>query len=155
MPVKKIDGVNILSLLKQEKNANPRDEIAIYYDRNSLKCIRKGQWILTFPCISQTYKKASAIGYNGWPGKYASDSVRLALYDLRTDPGETLDVPPGIYVISPKGKMLGRIPIPENLITNLAFGGPDRKTLFVTAGKTLYQAPISVSGYALYPPTEK
>src|SRR6478736_1880475 len=92
MPVKKIDGVNILPLLKQEKNANPRDEIAIYYDRNSLKCIRKGQWILTFPCISQTYKKASAIGYGGWPGKYASDSVRLALYDLRTDPGETLDV---------------------------------------------------------------
>src|SRR5215203_6019980 len=91
-PVKKIDGVNILSLLKQEKNANPRDEIAIYYDRNSLKCIRKGQWILTFPCISQTYKKASAIGFGGWPGKYASDSVRLALYDLRTDPGETLDV---------------------------------------------------------------
>jgi len=92
MPVKKIDGVNILPLLKQEKNANPRDEIAIYYDRNSLKCIRKGQWILTFPCISQTYKKASAIGYGGWPGKYATDSVRLALYDLRTDPGETLDV---------------------------------------------------------------
>src|SRR6186997_2479806 len=91
-PVKKIDGVNILSLLKQEKNANPRDEIAIYYDRNSLKCIRKGQWILTFPCVSQTYKKATAIGYGGWPGKYASDSVRLALYDLRTDPGETLDV---------------------------------------------------------------
>ncbi len=24
--------------------------------------------------------------------KYASDSVRLALYDLRTDPGETLGV---------------------------------------------------------------
>ncbi|TMI61533.1 MAG: sulfatase [Bacteroidetes bacterium] len=92
MPVKKIDGVNILSLFKQEKNANPRDEMVYYYDRNNLKCIRKGQWKLTFPCVSQTYKKASAIGYNGWPGKYASDSVSLALYDLRTDPGETLDV---------------------------------------------------------------
>ncbi|MES2777347.1 MAG: sulfatase [Bacteroidota bacterium] len=92
MPVKKIDGVNIFSLLKQEANANPRDEFVYYYDRNNLKCIRKGQWKLTFPCISQTYKKPSAIGYGGWPGKYASDSVRLALYDLRTDPGETLDV---------------------------------------------------------------
>ena len=92
MPVKKIDGVNILPLLKQEKNANPRDEMVYYYDRNSLKCVRKGQWKLTLPCISQTYKKATAIGYGGWPGKYASDSVRLALYDLRTDPGETLDV---------------------------------------------------------------
>jgi arylsulfatase len=91
-PEKKIDGVNILPLLKQAPHANPRDEFAYYYDRCSLKGIRKGQWVLTFPCISQTYKKVSAIGNDGWPGKYASDSVRLALYDLRTDPGETLDV---------------------------------------------------------------
>jgi arylsulfatase len=78
--------------LKQVPGANPRDEFAYYYDRCSLKGIRKGQWVLTFPCVSQTYKKVSAIGNDGWPGKYASDSVRLALYDLRTDPGETLDV---------------------------------------------------------------
>lgn len=92
LPVKKIDGVNIFPLLKQIPAANPRDEFVYYYDRCSLKGIRKGQWVLTFPCISQTYKKITAIGNDGWPGKYASDSVRLALYDLRTDPGETLDV---------------------------------------------------------------
>ena len=91
-PSKKIDGVDIMPLLKQEKNANPRDEMVYYYDRNNLKCIRKGQWKLTFPCISQTYKKPTAIANDGWPGKYATDSVRLALYDLRADPGETLDV---------------------------------------------------------------
>jgi arylsulfatase len=91
-PQKKIDGVNVLPLLKGTTGANPRDEFVYYYDRCSLKGIRKGQWVLTFPCISQTYKKASAIGNDGWPGKYATDSVRLALYDLRTDPGETLDV---------------------------------------------------------------
>lgn len=91
-PVKKIDGVDIMPLLKQVKDANPRDELVYYYDRNNLKCVRKGQWKLTFPCISQTYKKSSAIANDGWSGKYASDSVRLALYDLRTDPGETLDV---------------------------------------------------------------
>jgi gluconolactonase len=67
-------------------------------------------------------------------------------------PGETTDVPPGVYVISPQGKLLGRVPIPEDLITNLAFGGPDRKTLYVTAGKTVYKVPVSVAGYALYPP---
>src|SRR5262245_6985491 len=43
----------------------------------------------------------------------------------RRSPGETLDVPPGVYVITPQGKLLGRIPVPEDLITNLAFGGPD------------------------------
>jgi gluconolactonase len=67
-------------------------------------------------------------------------------------PGETTDVPPGVYVLTPQGKLLGRIPILEDVITNLAFGGPERKTLYVTAGKTLYQLPVRVSGYALYPP---
>ena len=52
----------------------------------------------------------------------------------------------------PQGKLLGRIPIPEDLITNLAFGGPERKTLYVTAGKTIYRISLAVSGYALYPP---
>lgn len=64
-------------------------------------------------------------------------------------PGESLDVPPGVYVISPQGKMLGRIAIPENLITNLCFGGPDRKTVFVTAGKTVYRFPSNVAGYSV------
>lgn len=66
-------------------------------------------------------------------------------------PGETIDVPPGVYVITPAGKLLGRIPILEDVITNLAFGGPDRKTLYVTAGKTLYQVPVQVAGYGLSP----
>jgi gluconolactonase len=66
-------------------------------------------------------------------------------------PGENTDVPPGVYVITPAGKLLGRIPIPEDVITNVAFGGPDRKTLYITAGKTLYCVPTLVSGYALYP----
>jgi gluconolactonase len=73
---------------------------------------------------------------------------------VRRGPGENLDVPPGVYVISPAGKLLGRIPIPEDLITNLAFGGPDRKTLYVTAGKTLYRVPVEVPGYHLWPPAK-
>ena len=57
--------------------------------------------------------------------------------------------PPGVYVISPDGKLLGRIPIPEDVITNLAFGGPRRNILYVTAGKSIFTIPLSVSGYAL------
>ena len=70
---------------------------------------------------------------------------------VKRGPGETLDVPPAIYVISPAGKLLGRVPVPENLITNCAFGGPDRKTLYVTAGKTLYRFPTSVAGHVVAP----
>lgn len=64
---------------------------------------------------------------------------------------ESADVPTGVYVISPRGEVLGRIPIPEDVITNLAFGGPEKKTLYVTAGKMLYKIPTAVSGYSLYP----
>ena len=97
--------------------------------------------------------------YDFAPGR-GGDGMRLDMkgnlwvaagISVKRGPGETLDNPPGIYVISPAGKLLGRIPIPENLITNCAFGGPERKTLYVTAGKTLYRIRTMVSGYALYP----
>src|SRR5262249_8636387 len=67
-------------------------------------------------------------------------------------PGEVVDIPQGIYVLTPQGKLLGRVPIPEDYVTNLAFGGPERKTLYVTAGKSIYKVPVTVSGYAAYPP---
>ncbi len=69
--------------------------------------------------------------------------------------GESAEVSAGIYVISPEGKLLGRIPIPEDVTTNLAFGGPDRKTLYVTSGKAIFKIPVNVSGYALFPPLER
>jgi gluconolactonase len=69
--------------------------------------------------------------------------------------GETAEVSAGVYVITSQGELLGRIPIPEDLCTNLAFGGPDRKMLYVTAGKTIFKIPLAVSGYALYPPLKR
>jgi gluconolactonase len=59
---------------------------------------------------------------------------------------ETLDTKTGVYVISPQGKLLKFIPIPEDFITNNAFGGPDMKTLYVTAGKTLYKIRTEIAG---------
>jgi gluconolactonase len=66
-------------------------------------------------------------------------------------PNETAEVLTGVYVISPAGQLLGRIPIPEDVITNLAFGGPKKQTLYVTAGKTLFKIQTATSGYSLYP----
>ena len=63
--------------------------------------------------------------------------------------GETADVPAGVYVITPAGQLLGRIPIPEDLCTNLTFGGPLRKVLYVTAGKSIFKIPLAVSGQSL------
>lgn len=44
----------------------------------------------------------------------------------------------GVYVVSPEGKQLGFIPIPTDEVTNCAWGGNDRSTLFITAGGTLW-----------------
>jgi gluconolactonase len=52
----------------------------------------------------------------------------------------------GIHVISPQGKLVTIMPIPEDPITNNAFGGTDMKTLYVTAGKTLYRLRTDIAG---------
>ncbi|MGD9903599.1 MAG: SMP-30/gluconolactonase/LRE family protein [Vicinamibacterales bacterium] len=59
---------------------------------------------------------------------------------------ETLANKTGVYVISPQGTLLSFIPIAEDYITNNAFGGPDMRTLYVTAGKTLYKVRTDVPG---------
>jgi gluconolactonase len=59
---------------------------------------------------------------------------------------ETLDTVAGIHVFSPEGALLEHIPIPEDTITNAAFGGPDLRTLYVTAGKTLFSVRTDITG---------
>lgn len=57
----------------------------------------------------------------------------------------------GIYAFDPKGKRLAFIPTPE-APTNCVFGGKDRKTLYVTAGKSLYRVRLNVPGFAVFWP---
>ncbi|MCM3870452.1 MAG: SMP-30/gluconolactonase/LRE family protein [Pyrinomonadaceae bacterium] len=64
----------------------------------------------------------------------------------RRGTSETLDTKPGIHVFTPSGRLLKFIPIPEDLVTNCAFGGPDLKTLYVTAGKTLFKVRNQIAG---------
>jgi gluconolactonase len=59
---------------------------------------------------------------------------------------ETLATKTGVYVISPDGKLLKMFSIAEDFITNNAFGGSDMKTLYVTAGKTLYKLRTDIAG---------
>jgi gluconolactonase len=58
----------------------------------------------------------------------------------------TLDTPAGVHVFAPDGRKLRFIPIPEDSVTNCCFGGRDLKTLYVTAGRTLYKVPVDVAG---------
>jgi len=65
-------------------------------------------------------------------------------------PHETADTPPGIYVVSPDGTLHGCIPIPEDVLTNCTFGGEDLKTLYVVAGRTLYQILTAIPGWVVH-----
>lgn len=52
----------------------------------------------------------------------------------------------GLQVFDPSGKQLGIIAIPEHP-ANVAFGGKDNKTLFVTARKSLYSVETGATGH--------
>jgi gluconolactonase len=67
-------------------------------------------------------------------------------------PYETAEKPTaGIYVFSPAGELLEMIPIPRDETTNCAFGGDDLKTLFVTAGGTLWSIRMTTPGKPVWP----
>lgn len=55
---------------------------------------------------------------------------------------------PMIYVFSPDGRVLETHPVPVDHPTNCTFGDTDLKTLFVTAGGSLYRARTERSGYS-------
>jgi len=53
----------------------------------------------------------------------------------------------GVQVIDPRGNHLGTIRLPA-VARNLAFAGPDRRTLYLTALNALYRVPMVSSGPA-------
>ena len=51
----------------------------------------------------------------------------------------------GVWVVHPKGRLLGFIPLSE-VCSNLAFGGIDGKTLYITCSSKLYSLRMKVHG---------
>ena len=105
-----------------------------------------------------TPSKARVV-YDFAPGR-GGDGMRLDLegnlyvaagIHMPRGPHESGDVPPGVYIITPQGQLKGRIPIPEDVITNVAFGGTDGRTLYITAGKTVFTTRVSTPGQLAYP----
>lgn len=67
-------------------------------------------------------------------------------------PHETADSPTaGVYVFSADGKLLQFVMIPRDETTNCAFGGDDLKTLFVTAGGSLWKKQSNTAGKPAWP----
>jgi gluconolactonase len=56
--------------------------------------------------------------------------------------------PGGVCIISPDGKLLGTIIMPER-VANVTFAGPDRKTLYIAASSSIYHVNLNVAGLPL------
>lgn len=91
LPEHKIDGVSLLPLLIEENPPAPREIFYYYYGRNNLEAVRYKHWKLIFPHISRSYQGVLP-GNDGRQGPYGRDTVKMALYNLRRDPGEHYDV---------------------------------------------------------------
>lgn len=92
LPKNKIDGVNLLPLLKGDFDSNPRQTFYYYYRQNSLEAVRSGNWKLVFPHPGRTYQGFQP-GNDGDPGPVNGNfPFEGGLYDLRRDPQERYDV---------------------------------------------------------------
>jgi len=81
------------------------------------------------------------------------------IYDATSDPrpgnpdGMKIDVegniysagPGGVWIFTPEGKALGTIVFSER-VSNVAWAGPDRKTLYVTASGNVYRVQLKIAG---------
>lgn len=52
----------------------------------------------------------------------------------------------GVTVFDPKGQQIEHIDVPEGWTANVCFAGRNRKTLFITAMKSVYTIPMKVHG---------
>jgi gluconolactonase len=66
-------------------------------------------------------------------------------------PFETVEpYPAGIYILSSDGQWLDHVPIPRDEVTNCAFGGEDFRTLYITAGGTLWSLRVDTPGQTAF-----
>jgi gluconolactonase len=56
--------------------------------------------------------------------------------------------PGGVWIISPEGKHIGTLEVPER-VGNVAWGGADHKTLYVAASSSIYRITLKIPG--VYP----
>lgn len=52
----------------------------------------------------------------------------------------------GVTIFDKNGKQIEQIPVPEGWTANVTFGGKKRKTLFITASKSVYTIEMKVKG---------
>ena len=84
---------------------------------------------------------ALAPGLRGMSGRFVYSTLGVAAYDsLAVEDGGNICVATighaGITVVSPDGELVEHVPTDDPFTTNIAFGGADMRTAFVTLGGT-------------------
>ena len=115
LPSRPIDGLDLLSILEGRLGARTPHEALFFYAGEELQAVRSGDWKLHFaheyltpagpprsdgkPANYEHMKPASMAesGIRGIASRhgYKVEQAAPALYDLRSDPGETRDVSAG------------------------------------------------------------
>ncbi|MCP4451797.1 MAG: sulfatase-like hydrolase/transferase, partial [Planctomycetes bacterium] len=92
LPEHKIDGKDIRPLMFGDAGEkSPHDGFYCYYAGGQLQAVRDRRWKLYFPHKYRTMAGRPG-GTGGIPTKYSTGSTGLALYDLKTDVGESHNV---------------------------------------------------------------
>ncbi len=67
-------------------------------------------------------------------------------------PAETADsFKGGVYVLTPAGQLIDFVPVPRDEVTNCTFGDDDLKTLYITAGGSLWRIRTTTPGRLPWP----
>jgi len=82
------------------------------------------------------------------------DNIYVTAGANRRYTNQNTDNPAGVYVFSRTGRHLGTIPVPEDMVTNCCFGGKDRRTLFITSGKTVWSIRSKIPGQMIWPASQ-
>jgi gluconolactonase len=116
-----------------------------------------------FLYVDSTEPKKIWMRYRVLPDGTLADPTLL--YDATSDPhpggpdGMKVDIegniysagPGGVVILSPEGKHLATLLIPER-VANVAWGGPDRKTLYICASSSVYRVRLSIAGEPITQP---
>ncbi len=91
-PKKPIDGKDIWPLMACRAGAKSPHEAFYFYRGWNLEAVRSGKWKLHVPHQYRSLPEGSTGGKGGKPVRYQSRKIGTALFDLRSDIGETKNV---------------------------------------------------------------
>ncbi len=87
-PEKRIDGLDISSVMLGKTDQSPHEVLYFYYQTNALEALRSGKWKLELPREYRSLKGKPG-GTGGKPANYEQVTISAPeLYDLDADPGQ-------------------------------------------------------------------